>query len=103
MRSFHKNISHVAHEGEQQGQWENLGYIRWQILTRHRFPSALSDSPTYTDTGDKTVWIRGCGSGLEKRQFTAHITLFADRKARVKPLLMFRGKGKRISFREKVN
>lgn len=66
-------------------------------------PFCFDDSPTYTDMGDKPVWIRGCGSGLEKRQFTAHITLFADRKARVKPLLMFRGKGKRISFREKVN
>ena len=33
----------------------------------------------------------------------AQITLFMDGKARVKPLLIFRGKGKRISFREKVS
>ena len=35
--------------------------------------------------------------------YTAQITLFADREPRVKPLLIFKEKGKRISFREKVS
>ncbi len=54
---------------------------------------------TYANTGDKTVWVRGGPSGLDKRQCTA---LFADREPRVKPLLIFRGLGKRISLRKKV-
>ena len=62
----------------------------------------FSDGPTYADKGDKTVWVRGGASGLEKRQCTVQLTIFADGEARIKPLLIFRGKGLRISLREKV-
>ena len=48
------------------------------------------------------IWVKGRGSGLDKRQCTVQITLYADGKTRVKPMIIFRGKGKRISFREKV-
>ena len=48
------------------------------------------------------MWVRGGASGLDKRQCTAQITLFADGEPWVKPLLIFKGKGKRISFMEKV-
>lgn len=46
------------------------------------------------------VWHRGCRSDL-KRQCTVQLTVFADGKARVKPLLIFRGKGLRIAESEK--
>ena len=62
----------------------------------------FSDGPTYAGCGDKTVWVRGGASGLEKRQCTVQLTIFADGKPRLKPLLIFRGKGLRISLREKV-
>ena len=45
---------------------------------------------------------RGGASGLDKRQWTVQLTVFADGEPRVKPLLIFRGLGKRISLREKV-
>ncbi len=46
-------------------------------------PFSLSQGATYADTyGDKTVWA----SGLDKRQCTAQLTIFADGKPRVKPL-----------------
>ena len=64
------------------------------------FPS-LSGG-TYADTGDKTVWVQAAASGLDKRQCTAQITLFTDGELRVKPLLIFKGKEKWISFRGKV-
>ena len=63
-------------------------------------PFSFTNGGTYADTGDK---VRGGASGLEKRQCAAQITLFADGEPRVKPLLIFKGKGKRISFREKVS
>ena len=62
----------------------------------------FSDGPTYADTGDKTVWVRGGSSGLEKRQCTVQLTIFADGEPQIKPLLIIRGKGLRISLREKV-
>ena len=62
-------------------------------------PFSFTNGGTYADT----VWVHGGASGLEKRQCTAQITVFADGEPRVKPLLIFRGKGERISFREKVS
>ena len=38
----------------------------------------FSKGPTYADRGDKTVWVRGAASGLEKRQCTVQLTIFAD-------------------------
>ena len=47
-------------------------------------------------------WVRGANSGLDKRQCTVQLTIFADGVARVKPYIIFRGKGKRISFKEQL-
>ena len=47
------------------------------------------------------MWHRGAASGLDKRQCTAQLTIFADGEAYVKPLVIFRGKGLRISDKEK--
>ena len=60
-------------------------------------PFTFNSGKGYDDTGTSTVWHRGCASGLEKRQCTVQLTVFADGRARVKPLLMFRGKGLRIA------
>ena len=65
-------------------------------------PFCFTDGATYADTGDKTVWVRGGASGLDKRQCTVQITLFADGQPRIKPPVIFKGTGKRITFHEKV-
>ena len=65
-------------------------------------PFTFSDGPTYADTGERSVWVRGGASGLEKCQCTAQLTIFADGEPRVKPLLIFRGMGKQITLAEKV-
>lgn len=63
-------------------------------------PFTFTAGSTYADTGNKTVWVRGGASGLDKRQCTAQLTVFADGEPRVKPLLIFKGTGKRISLLE---
>lgn len=65
-------------------------------------PFTFTDGTTYEDTGASSVWVRGGASGLDKRQCTVQLTIFADGEPRVKRLIIFRGKGKRITFREKV-
>ena len=72
------------------------------MSTKPPLPFCFTDGQTYADTGDKTVWVRGGASGLDKRQCTVQLTVFADGEPRVRPLLIFRGLGKRISLREKV-
>ena len=59
-------------------------------------PFTFSDGETYADTGEHSVWVQGGTSGLGKRQCTAQLTVFADGVPRVKPLLIFRGKGKQL-------
>ena len=49
-------------------------------------PFSFTQGSTYADRGEKSVWIRGGASGLNKRQCTVQLTLFADGELRVKPL-----------------
>ena len=102
LQHFHRTIRKVAQE---QRPTRPIGrFMPSQIANMDQtpLPFCFMDGGTYADTGDKTVWVRSGASGLEKRQCTAQIMLFANRQPRVKPLLIFKGKGKRISFREKV-
>ena len=72
--------------------------IRRTICLEFRHPSSfVTKGATYAKTGKKTVWTRTTGSGNEKRQCTVQLTVFADGEPRVKPLLIFKGTGKRIS------
>ena len=64
-------------------------------------PFILDDEKTYTDTNDKDVICKTGLSGLDKRQCTLQITIFADGVPRVKPLHIFRGKGMRITKKER--
>ena len=64
-------------------------------------PFSFCDGETYADR-EQSVWVRGGGTGLEMRQCTVQLTLFADGEPHVKPLVIFRGKGKRIPFTEQV-
>ncbi len=57
-------------------------------------PFTFTDGETYADTGERSVWVHGGQSGLDKRQCTVQLTTFADGEPGVKPLLIFKGKGK---------
>ena len=59
-------------------------------------PFSFTGGPTCNDVGSKSVWVRAASSGLDKRQCTVQLTLFADGVSRVKPLVIFEGKVKRI-------
>lgn len=65
-------------------------------------PFAFTNGPTYETTNSSTVWVRSASSGLDKRQCTVQLTIFADGKSRIKPLLIFRGTGKRIPLTEQL-
>ena len=47
--------------------------------------------------------VRGGESGLNKRQCTVQLTLFADGEPRVEPLIIFHGKGKKIGVAERAS
>ena len=102
IQQFHRTIRKLAAEERPTRPVRRFTLKQIANVDQTPLPFSFTNGGTYADTGDKTVWVRGGASGLDKRQCTAQITLFADGEPRVKPLLIFKGKGKRISFREKV-
>ncbi len=81
---------------------ERFGLHQIANMDQTPLPFSFTSGPTYDTTNTSTVWVRGGASGLDKRQCTVQLTVFADGEPRVKPLLIFRGKGTRISFREQL-
>ena len=92
IQGFHRNIREIASKGDQTG---TVGKFELGQIANVDLPFSFASGETDADTGNKTIWV---ASGLEKRQCTVKITSFADGKARVKPMIIFRGKGQRISF-----
>ena len=101
IRAFHLEIRRVA---ALKYSVEPLG--KFQVCTianvdQTPLPFTFNSGQGYNKKGDKTVCHRGAASGLDKCQCTVQLTIFADGEARVPPLLIFRGKGLRISQAEK--
>ena len=104
IRRFHLTIRNEAKLSVDDVQSDVGKYSLRQVANMDQtpLPFSFAGDDTYSEKGAKTVWVRGGASGMEKRQCTVQLTIFADGVPRVKPLLIFCGKGKRITFREKV-
>ncbi len=98
IRQFHLDIRRVAAKGERKGQLGQFELATIANVDQTPLPFTFNvGGGGYERTGAKTVWHhRGAVSGLDKRQCTVQLTIFADGEPRVKPLLIFRGKGLRI-------
>jgi len=59
-------------------------------------PYEYLEGKTYDMMGATTVWAKSSQSGWDKRQSSLVLCVFADRVARVPPMIIFRGKGKRL-------
>ena len=66
-------------------------------MNQTHLPFLLDDNRTYEKVGAKEVWVRGGQSGLDKRQCTAQLTVFGDGVCLLRPTLIFRGKGSKVS------
>ena len=60
----------------------------------------LDDGKTYANKGSSEVWCISGSFGLDKRQCTVQLTIFADGVPRVRPLFTFHGKGLRTTRKE---
>ena len=101
VRNFHLEIRRVATSvdaAKQLGQF-SLSTIANVDLTS--LPLTFNKGQGCDQKGAKPVWHCGTQSRLDKRQCTVQLTIFTDGEPRVKPLLIFRGKGLRISQTER--
>ena len=102
IRSFHRTIRKEATRGIQLGALGRFKLNTIANVDQTPLPFTFTNGSTYESKGASTVWVQGGNSGLDKRQCTVQLTLFADGIPRVKPLVIFRGTGKRITFQEKL-
>ena len=65
-------------------------------MDRAPLPFVLDDRKTYDKKGVKEVWAQSGQSGQDKRQTTVQLAVFTDGVDRVRPTVIFRGKGLRI-------
>jgi transposase-like protein len=100
IREFHKTIRSLASKGEKKGPLGCYELKDIANMDQTPLPFTFNKGKGYDNTGTSTVWHRGAASGLEKRQCTVQLTVFADGDC-LKPLLIFRGKGLRITAKEK--
>lgn len=91
---FHKYLLRVRHRGKY--QLKDIANMDQTPL-----PFILDDGKTFAVTGEKDVWCVTGASGLDKRQCTVQLTVFGDGVPRVKPAVIFRGKGVRIRLEER--
>ena len=63
-------------------------------------PFVLDNGKTYADKGSIEVWCISGSSGLDKQQCSVQLTIFTDGVPCVCPLVIFCGKGLRITRKE---
>ena len=86
--NFHRYLFHIRKCGQY-----SLADIA--NMDQTGLPFIMDDGKTYANKGSDDVSCLSGQSGLEKRQATAQLTIFADGR-KLKPLIIFRGKGLRI-------
>ena len=64
-------------------------------------PFVLDDGRTNDAKSSKEVWLSSGKYGLDKRQSTIQLTVFANEIPRVRPTIIFRGERKRIKASDK--
>ena len=62
--------------------------------------SVLDNRKTYADKGSSEVWCEPGSSGVDMWQYSVQLTTFADGVPRVRPLVIFRAKGLKITHKE---
>ena len=103
IQSFHQFIRKVA-EPKDYEQSHDIGRFKLENIAnmdQTPMPFEVGTTTTYNDTGARTVWIKSLGSGLDKRQATVQLTVHANGIAQTPPMIVFRGKGLRITSKER--
>ena len=75
IQGFHRNIRDIASKGDQTGAVGKFELRQIANVDQTPLSFLFANGETYADTGDKTVWVKGGASGLDKRQCTVQISL----------------------------
>ena len=101
IQSFHQFIRKVS-EPHNKGS-HDVGHFKLRNIAnmdQTPMPFEIGTDSTYNTTGARTVWVKSLGSGLDKRQVTVQLTVQADGISYTSPMIVFRGKGLRITSKD---
>ena len=101
IQCFHQFIRKVAEP--QDAILQDIGRFKLENIAnvdQTPMPFEIGTDTTYNNAGDRTVWVKSLGSGLDKRQATVQLTVHADGIPHTPPMIVFRGKGLRITSKE---
>ena len=101
IRDFHHKIRRIASRGENRGPLGQFELSTVANVAQTPLPYTFNGGQGCDQTEAQTVSNDSTASGLEKRQCTVQLTLFADGEPRVKPLLIFHGEGSGLSQDER--
>ena len=90
---FHSKLLRVRRRGV--SQTKDIANVDQTPL-----PFVLDDGKTYADKGSSEVWCVSGSSGLDKWPCSVQLTKHAGGVPRVRPRVIFRGKGLRITCKE---
>ena len=93
IKKFHSSLLRLRNTG-------NFKASDLANMDQTPLPFVLDDGKTYEKKGLKEVWAQSGQSGLDKRQATVQLTVFADGVDRVRRTVIFRVKGLPISAKE---
>ena len=83
IRNFHRKICQEVVSGHQIGTLGQFTSASGANVDQTPLPFTFTNGPIYETKGAKTAWVQGGSSGLDKRQCTVQLTLFADSVPRV--------------------
>ncbi|XP_014675269.1 PREDICTED: jerky protein homolog-like [Priapulus caudatus] len=99
IQRFHRNLRKaVKSRRRRSSSTLDAKYGRWSPENRYNIdqvplPFVVDQDKTYDVTGNKQVWVSQPSTGLDKRQATLQLCIRAEGEQRVKPAIVFRGKG----------
>lgn len=107
IQRFHRNLRKALKTiRRRSGAVMDAKYGRWLPQNRYNIdqvplPFVIDQDKTYEIQGSKQVWVSQPSSGLDKRQATLQLCIRAEGMQKVKPAIVFRGKGN-VSCEEKA-
>ena len=94
IKKFHSSLLRLRNNG-------NFKASDLTNMYQMPLPFVLDDGKTYVKKGVKEVRAQSGQSGLDRRQATVQLMVFDDGVDRVRPTVIFRGKGLQVSAKEK--
>ena len=103
IRNFHLLLHKIKNDEQyirQCADYRRFRPTNIYVFDEVSMPFIYEEETTYDTEGVDRVYIKAVGGGLEKRQFTVGVTLRAEGRQHIEPVIIFRGKGDKRKLKD---